>query len=580
MGCEPNKPRFVLDSRWFNQLTDPPDIRLETLQDLRRCLEPGSLLCTVDLKDGFTHVPLAKDTIAVSRWEGVVYVFVALPFGSNFAPGVFQKITGAFGAFMRSLQVSLTVYLDDITLVGLPERPGRRTAMERAVDTAWVLVELCYAAGFVLSPAKCSLVPSTSIRVLGMIVDTVAWAFRVPPEKRDGLLALANEMTTTGTTSLRQLQRFVGKGMSLLLAMPALRFFMRPLYGAITAWSRRITGKGSGEASRQRRLTDGELTALRRFTTAAMEDWQDMATWPPERHRVHTITIATDAAGGEAEEGRGWGGVLLAQDGLSAEVSWRAHFEGDEATANIAVKETLAVVYTLSRASTTIGLRDCWVHLLVDNTVALAGLRKYDSKMPGMREAIDRFLSWQLRFNVNLTLEYVRSADNPADEPSRSVDVHDLQLADRWYKRSGEWANRRCTVDICASKENRLTTRYYCRGPSTSRALMGVNCFSHDVSRNPRDGRREFVWANPPRPLIGALWRHLKECRASGLLLFPDTPQEPWYASVHREAQATTLLCAAGTVDVFSRPFDSTGARHGAGVLVEGLWVAKFEFGP
>jgi hypothetical protein len=157
VGCEPNKPRFVLDSRWFNQLTDPPDIRLETLQDLRRCLEPGSLLCTVDLKDGFTHVPLAKDTIAkfAFRWEGVVYVFVALPFGSNFAPGVFQKITGAFGAFMRSLQVS---------------------------------------------------------------------------------------------------------------------------------------------------LTDGELTALRRFTTAAMEDWQDMATWPPERHRVHTITIATDAAGEEAEE--------------------------------------------------------------------------------------------------------------------------------------------------------------------------------------------------------------------------------------------------------------------------------------
>ena len=75
VGCEPDKPRFVLDSRWFNQLTDPPDIRLETLQDLRRCLEPGSLLCTVDLKDGFTHVPLAKDTIAkfAFRWEGVVY---------------------------------------------------------------------------------------------------------------------------------------------------------------------------------------------------------------------------------------------------------------------------------------------------------------------------------------------------------------------------------------------------------------------------------------------------------------------------------------------------------------------------
>ena len=66
---------------------------MEDLSDLHKIALPGDYMFSIDLKDGYFHVPLkpAHWKYFGFRFEEDTYVCTALPFGFAAAPIVFSK---------------------------------------------------------------------------------------------------------------------------------------------------------------------------------------------------------------------------------------------------------------------------------------------------------------------------------------------------------------------------------------------------------------------------------------------------------------------------------------------------------
>jgi hypothetical protein len=78
LGVEPNKPRFIWDGRFFNLWMKALPFRLDTLGNLPGMVPPGARAVSADLKNGYYHVQLHRDSYQYFgfRFKGEVYVLV------------------------------------------------------------------------------------------------------------------------------------------------------------------------------------------------------------------------------------------------------------------------------------------------------------------------------------------------------------------------------------------------------------------------------------------------------------------------------------------------------------------------
>ena len=67
--------------------------RMTTVKTVRRTLRQGWYLASIDLKDAYWHVPIARSFRPYLAFSagGDTYQFCVLPFGLNIAPRVFSK---------------------------------------------------------------------------------------------------------------------------------------------------------------------------------------------------------------------------------------------------------------------------------------------------------------------------------------------------------------------------------------------------------------------------------------------------------------------------------------------------------
>ena len=85
-----------------------------------------------------------------------------------------------------------------------------------------VLVNL----GYFLGIPKCSLAPVTQIQYLGMIVEFIAQAFRIPEDKIKFAPLREQILLRQSTVSLKSLHRLMGKCISFSLAFPTAKFYI------------------------------------------------------------------------------------------------------------------------------------------------------------------------------------------------------------------------------------------------------------------------------------------------------------------------------------------------------------------
>ena len=78
----------------FKSLSGLSPFRMETTQSIRNSLQVGQWTTSLDLKDAYTHIPMAPSVQKLLRFQvlGKLYQFVAMPFGLATAPREFTTL--------------------------------------------------------------------------------------------------------------------------------------------------------------------------------------------------------------------------------------------------------------------------------------------------------------------------------------------------------------------------------------------------------------------------------------------------------------------------------------------------------
>ena len=129
--------------------------------------------CTIDLQDAFFGVPIAEAFQCYLAFvvDGVVYVFLFLPFGLAVAPWAFTRVIRPIKGFCHKQGLALHSYLDDFLLLN-PSRLG-------LLQDASYLLDVFHRLGLPVKHGKSRLEPSQLVEYLGVSFNldlmTLAW---------------------------------------------------------------------------------------------------------------------------------------------------------------------------------------------------------------------------------------------------------------------------------------------------------------------------------------------------------------------------------------------------------------------
>lgn len=105
----------------------------------------GALLAKRDIKQAYRNLQVhPQDRVLLGmRWDGLVYVDTALPFGLRSAPLIFTAVADALTWIIQSKGVkSVFHYIDDFVTVGSPECGNNVTIIDDTCEETGLPVEL------------------------------------------------------------------------------------------------------------------------------------------------------------------------------------------------------------------------------------------------------------------------------------------------------------------------------------------------------------------------------------------------------------------------------------------------------
>lgn len=574
---EPRKPRLCFDARWANLWFPSPKFRFDTLRDFQRGVRRNDWMFSIDHKSGYQHVrmhPSAHPYLGFS-WRGRWYRYRVLPFGVAPACYIYQSLSLVVSAALRRLlRLNVIAYIDDFGF-----SLGGDVPLELRQRVRWIVLAVMYLAGFFVSEKKSQLLFTRELRLLGLIVDSSLERFRIPLDKLDKFQLLRREVLecTRGDkcvrpVDIRLLQQLTGKAESMSLAVPPVSIFLRHIWDCLA----------SALAAERSSVWLSSAAVLDLVELGQISMWEPLSRWLPERHMSLTLRLETDASLG------GYGGVWFTGSGSPTQIA--GLFVGDEAPLDIAPKEALAVRRALELAPPSV--QNCFVDLYVDNEVVEKTLLRGSSVIPEIRAVARDLLKFELARSVVLHIARVSTVDNVTSDrlsrgvverPWQIVDKNDFALDFPYFDKLRKLLpfGAEFTLDVCASPRNTRVSRFISRVTFPASEIpsglqcVAVNVFTYEFL--PRLGPgREWVYCYPPVALVSPLWRHLRLCGARGVIVFPEMPEQIWFASILREACRLVRLAERGCTNCLLAPL--SGYSEFTGPLPRPLMAALFDF--
>ena len=187
----------------------------------------------MDLKDSYCVVPVhAQDYQLLGiQWDGGVYVDRSLSFGLRSAPLIFTAFVDlvAWAIYCRGVRWLLH-YLDDFLFFGAS---GTSEASLAASSAAGVFA----GTGIPVSSLKTE-GRSTSVTFLGIVVDTVQFQLRLPPEKVTLLQGLVVDWCHKCSCTRKELESFIDQLAHAATVICPGQIFLRSLFNLLSLMSR------------------------------------------------------------------------------------------------------------------------------------------------------------------------------------------------------------------------------------------------------------------------------------------------------------------------------------------------------
>ena len=329
---------------------------------------------------------------------------------------------------------------------------------------AYLTCLLVNSLGIFLSATKNQWKPSTRVQFLGFIVDSLDCTVEIMPEKyhktKQQIFDLIRRSLEDHEWDIKELERIRGKLVSWMLIFPDMRLYIRELNVAIERAYRRNDFRIPVQD-----LEDLEI-ASELLAWTRLENCELKRKWYEDKHLVTYLrseTISTDASGYA-------GGLAF---GPNRHLQYRT-FQWDISEYHFAIhyKELLIIekgIISLGRR-----LLNTRLKVLCDNKIVCAAFANDGVRDHKFTRILRRIKKYCRKLNLLLTVEWVPTSIQAADMPSRSTHTHDARL--RTHIRTSVVTTFGPTVDLCASYENRVCSRFISQYPD-HRALT-VDCLS------------------------------------------------------------------------------------------------------
>ena len=190
-------------------------------------LGQGTRLVKMDLKDAYWVIPVHPDDHLLLG-DSQVFVDRSLPFGLRSAPKIFTASADMVAWVIHCQGVRwLLHYLDDFLLFGAPGSPHAIVVASRVFSSSGIPVATHKTEG-----------PATAVTFLGILVDTVKFQLRLPPEKIDRLRALVQSWCLKQSCTRKELESFVGHLAHAATVIHPGRIFLRQLFSLLSRVSK------------------------------------------------------------------------------------------------------------------------------------------------------------------------------------------------------------------------------------------------------------------------------------------------------------------------------------------------------
>ena len=405
-------------------------------------------------------------------------------------------------------------YCDDYLVVirGATEVERR----QREVEAKAVIVQALEVLGLTRQPDKGQWDALPWIHHLGMKVSTVdgVGMFEVTPQRVGKIRRMAKDIIGRAfrgkrEVSPRSVRQFCGLVQSCYLAIPVAQLFQRSLFDDLT--------RADQSSSFRLRLCRQSLRDL--------EWWAQM----PRRWNGRAIrrSAATKLLYADASD-FAWGAVLFdgelgsvdpAEPGLQIPgVRVHGALTLAEQADGIMANELRAAIYAVEAYLPE--LRGATVRFMEDNQAVMFSVNKWSSRNPLLHKLLRRFWALCDVNSVSVRMEYVRSACNPADEPSRWKFRDEWRLCGPLFnKMEGIFGPH--SIDLFASRSTHLLPRYVSRFLDPE--ALAVDAFSVSWA-----GERSWInadWDSLPK----VAQRLEEEPAACATVVCPYFPGELWF---------------------------------------------------
>ena len=419
--------RMILNLKYFNTYVTYRHFKMDTLNVITNLLSKNCYMASVDLKDAYYSIPIAKQHRKYFKFyfKDQLYQYTCLPNGLSSCPRIFTKLLKPALTEVHKKGHIVAAYLDDLYIQG--------TTFNECTLALIDTIELFTKLGFIIHPTKSVFVPATELHILGFILNSDTMLVRPTVEKQDAMIVLCNKLLKEEIFSIRSIAQILGKMVSL---------FPGSLYGPLHY---RQVEQDKSVALKRANWNFEVLMTLSNKAQSQLKWWVNNIglACKPLIHPSPTLVITTDASSS------GWGAVCnqSSTGGLWSPVEKKEH---------INYLEMLTILFGLKTFAN--NKRDIHIRVMTDNTTAVSVINHMGtSHSLSCNDICTSIWQWCSIRNIWLSVAHIPGKENiSADRESR-----------RKYNSSSEWMLNKqmllsCfeqlsfypTIDLCASRLN------------------------------------------------------------------------------------------------------------------------------
>lgn len=483
--------RFILNLKNLNKFIAPQHFKMEDIRTVTKLITKGCFMATIDLKDAYFLVAINKTSkkFLRFRFQGNTYEFQCLPFGLSLAPLIFTKLLKPVVALLRSKGILLAIYLDDIICIA--------NSYDECLFCVSEIITLLESLGFIINYAKSKLVPNQIQTYLGFDIDSENMCLSLPNTKRKKILNHLQNTSKQNRLPIREFAKILGL---LCSACPAMA------YGWL--YTKQLE-REKFLALRNSRDEYDSVMELRSNLKPDFTWWINhiMTSNNPIRKAKYALEIFSDASL------TGWGASC---NGERTGGFW----DTEEAKNHINLLELLAAFNGLKCFADSLNNKE--ILLRIDNTTAISYINRYGGvQFAHLNNVARKIWQWCEERRLYLYASYIKSKENvEADEESRrcNIDTEWCLSVSVFEKITDIFGTPQ--IDLFATRLNAKCQKYvsWKRDPEA----FNIDAFTLDWSLL-------FFYAFPPFSLILKSLQKIINDKASGIMVVPYWPSQPWF---------------------------------------------------